>query len=143
MQCTQNLIVYVGVSRSYPLFLMGFLLLLILLKIHSISLATISTVMMREQMRSLRIFKDLSHLEERKLIGDEILIIILCQYLWFVLPIITHYSSSLTSSVSSLVSDEEEEDHHTKSLEVPESSSLEEYIQVQAGDDFSPPLIGN
>ena len=44
--------------------------------------------------------------------------------------------------MSRLVSDEEEEDHHTKSLEVPESSSLEEYIQVQAGDDFSPPLIG-
>ena len=43
--------------------------------------------------------------------------------------------------MSSLVSDEEEEDHHTKSLEVPESFSLEEYIQVQAGDDFSPPLI--
>ena len=46
--------------------------------------------------------------------------------------------------MSSLVSDEEE-DHHTKSLEVPENSSLEEYIQVQvgeAGDDFSPPLIG-
>ena len=93
-------------------------------------------------MRSLRIWKDLSHLEERKLIGDEILIITLCLYLLFVLPIITHLSSSLTSSVSRLVSDEEEEDHHTKSLEMPENSSLEEYIQVQAGDDFSPTLIG-